>query len=89
MDNVIVFPLLLLAVDELISKGKFKLYVIALVYSVMSNFYLGYMTCLFIFIWFFVRYFMLSQEERNPKNIKLHFLKSLVRIGLFSLLAPS
>ena len=87
MDNVIVFPLLLLAVDELISKGKFKLYVIALVYSVMSNFYLGYMTCLFIFIWFFVRYFMLSQEERNPKNIKLHFLKSLVRIGLFSLLA--
>ena len=30
MDNVIVFPLLLLAVDELISKGKFKLYVIAL-----------------------------------------------------------
>lgn len=70
MDNVIVFPLLLLAVDELISKGKFKLYVIALVYSVMSNFYLGYMTCLFIFIWFFVRYFMLSQEEKKSEKYK-------------------
>lgn len=67
MDNVIVFPLLLLAVDELISKGKFKLYVIAP--RVLRDVELlpRYMTCLFIFIWFFVRYFMLSQEERNPK----------------------
>ncbi len=87
MDNVIVFPLLLLAIDELISKGRFKLYVISLVYSIMSNFYIGYMTCLFVFIWFFVRYFMLSRDERNPRKVKLHFIKTLVRIGLFSLLA--
>lgn len=87
MDNVIVFPLILLAIDELISKGKFKLYVVSIVYSIMSNFYIGYMTCLFVFIWFFVRYFMLSKEERNPAKIKFHFVKSLIKIGLYSLLA--
>ncbi len=87
LDNVIVFPLILLAVDELIQHGKFRLYVIALVYSIMSNFYLGYMTCIFIFIWFFVRYCMLSEAERNPHNVSNHYIKSLARIAVWSLLA--
>lgn len=87
MDNVIVFPLILLAVDELICRCKFKLYVVSLVYSIMSNFYIGYMTCLFILVWFFVRYFMLSPGERNPGKTSAHFIKSLVRIFLYSMLA--
>lgn len=87
IDNVIAFPLILLAVDELIKHGKFKLYVISLVYSVFSNFYIGYMTCLFILIWFFVRYFMLSPEERNPHGEKAHFMKALLRIGIWSVTA--
>ncbi len=87
MDNVIVFPLILLAVDELISNGRFKLYVISLVYSIMSNFYIGYMTCFFILIWFFVRYFMLSPSERNPRGEREHFARSFLRIGFYSILA--
>lgn len=87
MDNVIVFPLILLAVDELISNGKFKLYVISLVYSIMSNFYIGYMTCFFILIWFFIRYFMLSPSERNPRGEREHFARSFLRIGFYSILA--
>ncbi|MGN1408574.1 MAG: YfhO family protein, partial [Eubacteriales bacterium] len=51
MDNVIVFPLILLSVDALITEGRFRLYVVSLVYSIMSNFYIGYMTCLFILVW--------------------------------------
>ncbi len=87
MDNVLVFPLILLAVDELICRRKYKLYVITLVYSIMSNFYIGYMVCLFILVWFFVRYFMLTPEERGGKTESNHFYKSFFRIGGFSLLA--
>jgi len=87
MDNVLIFPIVLLAVDELITKKKFKLYVITLVYSIMSNFYIGYMTCLFILIWFFVRYFMLSPEEKNPNGDKFHFPKALFRIGVWSIVS--
>lgn len=87
MDNVIVFPLILLSVDALISEGRFRLYVVSLVYSIMSNFYIGYMTCFFVLIWFFVRYFMLTPEERNPFGEKKHFVRALVRIALYSLLA--
>ncbi len=86
-DNLIAFPLLLLGMDALITRGKYKMFVLSLAYAVLSNFYLGWMACLFVLIWFFARYFMLSPEERNPLGEERHFVKSLVRIGLWSLLA--
>ncbi len=80
-DNLIAFPLLMLGIDELICHGKYKLYVISLVYAMMSNFYIGYMACVFVLIWFFIRYFMFSPEERNP------FLRTFARIAFWSLIA--
>ncbi len=80
-DNLIAFPLLLLGMDALITEGKFKLYVLSLVYAMMSNFYIGYMACLFTLIWFFIRYFMFAPEERKP------FFVTLCRIGLWSMVA--
>ena len=87
IDNVIAFPMILLAVDELINHGKFKMYVIFLVYSIMSNFYIGYMMCLFVLVWFFVRYFMLTPSERNPMHENMHFIKTLGNIAVWSILA--
>lgn len=86
-DNIIALPLLVLGVDALIREGKYRMYVLSLIYCVTSNFYIGYMSCIFVFIYFFIRYFMLTPEERNPRGQKNHFLRALVRIGLFSLLA--
>ncbi len=87
IDNVIAFPLLLLGIDGLIKEGKFKLYVLALVYAVFSNFYIGYMTCLFVFFYFFARYFMLTPAERNPRGESAHFAATLMRIALWTLVA--
>ena len=86
-DNLIAFPLILVAMDALICQWKYRLYVTVLAYSILSNFYIGYMTCLFVFIWFFIRYFTLSREERNPEGIKLHFLRTLSQIAWWSVLA--
>ncbi len=80
-DNLIAFPLLMLGIDELICHGKYKLYVISLVYAMMSNFYIGYMACLFVLIWFFIRYFMFAPEERAS------FFRTLARIAFWSLVA--
>lgn len=87
VDNVMLFPIILLAVDALICQGKYKLYVFALVYSIMSNFYIGYMTCFFVLIWFFLRYYMLSSEEKNPSGKRAHFLRSLIRIAFWTFIA--
>lgn len=83
-DNLIAFPLILAGLDALIRRRKFRLYVLSLAYAAASNFYIGYMACLFVLVWFFVRYFMLAPEERNPLGESSHFVKSLLRVALWS-----
>jgi len=85
-DNIILFPIILLGMDRLIKYGKFKTYTVALAVAVFSNFYIGYMTCLFVAIYFFVRFFTMSREERNPRGVRLHFLKTFGKVLFFSLL---
>ncbi len=87
IDNLIALPLLVVGIEALIKEGKYRMYVLSLVYCVMSNFYIGYMSCVFVFIYFFVRYFMLSPEERNPGRKSMHFTSTLVRMGIFSAIA--
>ncbi len=86
IDNVILLPLILLGIEEMIRHGKYKLFVITLSMAVLSNFYIGYMTCLFVAVYFFYAYFSRTPEERNPLGVKHHFAKSFGRIALFSVI---
>ncbi|MBE6598889.1 MAG: hypothetical protein E7638_05555 [Ruminococcaceae bacterium] len=86
-DNLIALPLLVLGVDAIIKEGRYRMFTLSLIYCVMSNFYIGYMSCIFVFIYFFLRYFMLSEEERNPMGHSFHFPRALVRVGIFSVIA--
>lgn len=88
IDALIWLPLLTLGVEALIKHGKYKLFVISLALTIMSNYYIGYMCCIFVFLYFF--YYMYSYKDNfvnNPLHEKRHFLKSFVRIAVFSLLA--
>lgn len=87
IDNLIWLPMVVLGIENLIKHGKFKLYVIALALCVMSNFYIGYMMCIFSLLYFFFFYYSRSEEERNPCALKGFFVRRFVRFGLFSLLA--
>ncbi len=87
LDNVLAFPLILYAVDQLIIHGKYKMLVISLAYCLLSNFYIGYMTCFFVMIWFFIRYFMFTPTERNPKDADYHFAKVLLRVIVAAVIA--
>ncbi len=87
IDNVILFPLILYGMDKLIGEGRFRLYVGALALAVLSNFYIGYMTCLFLAVYFFIRYASMTAEERGLTWGRCAFWKALGRILLCSLLA--
>ncbi len=88
IDAVMWLPLVTLGIESLIKYGKFKMYVIFLSLSVISNFYIGYMVCLWCLIYFFVYYIAHAEDHRNnPFYEKLHFLRSLLRMALYSLLA--
>lgn len=88
IDAVMWLPLITLGIENVIKHGKFKLYVVSLAIAVFSNYYIGYMLCIYCAIYFFVYYFANAENFRNnPMREKLHFLRSLGRIVGYSLLA--
>lgn len=89
IDNLILLPLVMLGIENLIKYGKFKLYVISLAMAIFSNFYIGYMMCIFSVAYFFYAYFSRDPQERNPLGRQHHFAKSAGRFALFSIIAAA
>lgn len=88
IDALMWLPLLTLGIEELIKNYKYKLYVIMLALILMSNFYIGYMACIYTAAYFFYYYFANNENDRNNPNLESkHFIKSLLRIGVFSVIA--
>lgn len=88
MDALIWLPLLTLGVESLVKYGKYKLFVISLTLTLTSNYYIGYMSCIFVLLYFF--YYTYAHKDNfanNPLREKNHFVKSLIRTALYSALA--
>ena len=88
MDAVMWLPLVTYGLEELIKYGKYKVFVIFLALTLASNFYIGYMVCIFVLIYYF--FYMIAYKDNgvnNPRNEDKHFIKSLVRVGFFSVIA--
>ncbi len=86
-DNIILFPIVLLGIQKLIKEGKLTMYAVSLSLCVLSNFYIGYMTCIFSAVYFFLFYFSKQSKELNPAGVKFHFGKSFARFAATSLCA--
>lgn len=86
IDNLILLPIIMLGIENLIKFGRYKMFVISLSMAIFSNFYIGYMMCIFVAVYFFYYYFATSPEDRNPLGEKKHFIKSFLRIGIFSVI---
>lgn len=88
IDSLIWLPLLTLGIESLVKYGKFKLFTVSLVMTLVSNYYIGYMCCIYVLLYFF--YYMYSYKDNfvnNPLSEEKHFAKSIVRIAIFSLIA--
>ena len=88
MDCLILLPLVTLGIERLIKKRQFKLFVFGLSMSLLTSFYIGYMVCLYVAVYFF--YYYLATGSKNQNNFYLednHFLKSFLRIILYSVIA--
>lgn len=51
-DTIALFPLVMMGVVAICREGKWKLFTIALALSLISNYYIGYFTCLFTILAF-------------------------------------
>ena len=88
IDAVLWLPLLALGIESVIKYGKFRLYVFSLAITLHSNFYIGYMVVIFTVAYCFYYYFAhMRNNENNPLGEKYHFIKSVGRMLLWSVLA--
>lgn len=82
IDAMMWLPLLTLSIEELIKNYKYKRFVILLALTMMSNFYIGYMVCIYVAAYFFYYYFSRNERGRNnPNGEPHHFRRSFLRIA--------
>lgn len=81
LDCIILFPLIVLGAERLIRDGKGMLYCLTLGMSILSNYYISIMTCIFMVMYFVV--LLILDEE-------MHWEKFVIRgfqFAVYSLLA--
>jgi uncharacterized membrane protein YfhO len=81
LDCIILFPLIMLGLERLVHDGKGLLYCVTLGLSILSNYYISIMTCIFMVFWF-VALLILEDEMSWEKFIGRSF-----RFAVYSLLS--
>lgn len=83
LDGMMLLPLLCLGVDGIAAGKPFTLYAITLAVAIFSNFYIAYMLCIYMVLYFI--YTMLTRKKQLAKEVG--WKTPLIRFGLGSLLA--
>ena len=77
LDSMIVFPLLMLGLERLVNGKGRKLYFVTLILTIMCNYYMGAMICLFVVLYYFTLQFGSFEN----------FIKTSIKVLITSLLA--
>lgn len=80
LDTVVIAPLVFLGTYALVREGRYKTYVIALAIAFFSNYYIGYMVCVFVAIMFFAVNVILRPSVKQ-------FFKRLGQIALYTVIS--
>ncbi len=81
LDCILLFPMVVLGLERLVKEGKGGLYSIALGISILSNYYISIMTCIFL-VMYFIALLILEGKMRWET-----FIGRCGRFALYSLLA--
>ena len=69
IDAMYILPFVVLGIEKIIEKGKCATYIIALAIAIFSNYYIGYMLCIFSCIYFIYYYFCSLNDIKNKKSL--------------------
>ncbi len=76
MDAVYMLPLVMLGIDRIVEKKKPTLYIISLMVTILTNYYMGYIICLFAVLYFFYQLYLCKKNKRNI--LFMFFISSLL-----------
>lgn len=80
LDVFMTMPITILMLDRLIGDNKKIGYILSLAYSIWCNYYIAFMVCIFITMWFFFRF--ITNERRNVKTFITFALSSIYAVLL-------
>ncbi len=58
LDAFAIFPLVILGIEYLVKHGKMRLYLLSLALTLLTNYYMGYMVCIFSVLYFLYAFFV-------------------------------
>lgn len=70
IDAMYILPFVVLGIERIIDKGKSGLYLISLVYCIFSNYYIGFMVCIFSCL-YFVYYYVCRFDSLKARSDEL------------------
>lgn len=82
LDGVICLPLVMLGVDRIIEGKRAVLYYIFLMLAIVTNYYIGYMICIFALLYFI--YKLLLSEHYKAAFLKFNFFRDRFICFLFT-----
>lgn len=53
LDCIFIFPIIILGMEKMFTKKDSRMYILALLYSFICNYYISFMICIFLVLWFF------------------------------------
>ena len=57
LDAIFIFPIIILGMERMFTKKDSRIYILALFYSFICNYYISFMICIFLVLWFFTFHF--------------------------------
>jgi len=82
LDGVICLPIIMLGIDRIIEQKKPLLYYIFLTFAILTNYYIGYMICIFSLMYFI--YKMLLSKGFNDAFLKAKLFRGRLASFLFT-----
>ena len=91
LDSMMLIPLIAIGIDNIISKKKWMMYCIVLAICIFSNYYTGYMICIFACLYFIYSFIIHTNfgkiDKKTIREVVLKLLKTGVIFTLASLMA--
>ena len=83
LDGLVFLPLIMLGIEYLVDDGRRLNYIIPLALMCVANFYIGYMICIFVALYFF--FYLLAGSDKKRKGYD--YFTAIVRVAYSSVIA--
>ncbi|WP_251551941.1 YfhO family protein [Neobacillus muris] len=85
LDSIYLLPILIYSVHLIINKDRYKLFLVTLTLLFISNFYISYMTGIFVFLYFLTQIYLSNFTKKEVTKKFALFFKSVILAVCFSM----